>query len=78
MSEIVIYGVVGSPFVRSVEMGLKEKRAPYRLHAMNPGETKSEAAFLNSGWVRICGGMYRPALCGLAASRFIASRNADA
>ena len=43
MSEIVIYGVVGSPFVRSVEMGLKEKRAPYRLHAMNPEETKSEA-----------------------------------
>ena len=43
MSEIVIYGVVGSPFVRSVEMGLKEKRAPYRLHAMSPGETKSEA-----------------------------------
>ena len=43
MSEIVVYGVPGSPFLRAVQLGLEEKRAAYRLHAMGPGETKSEA-----------------------------------
>jgi glutathione S-transferase len=43
MSEFLVYGVPGSPFVRSVQMGLEEKGAAYRLHAMSPGESKSEA-----------------------------------
>jgi glutathione S-transferase len=43
MSEFVVYGVPGSPFLRSVEMGLKEKGASYRLQAMSPGESKGEA-----------------------------------
>ena len=43
MSEIVVYGVPGSPFLRSVEMGLREKGAPYRLQAIAPGEHKGEA-----------------------------------
>ncbi len=27
MSDIVVYGVPGSPFVRAVQMGLEEKKA---------------------------------------------------
>jgi|HubBroStandDraft_6_1064221.scaffolds.fasta_scaffold80373_3 glutathione S-transferase len=42
MSEIVIYGVPGSPFVRTVQMGLDEKRAPYRLDALQPAGSKSQ------------------------------------
>ncbi len=43
MSEIVVFGVPGSPFVRSVQIGLEEKGASYRLQAMGPTESKSEA-----------------------------------
>ena len=43
MSDIVIYGVPGSPFMRAVQMGLEEKKAAYRIHAISPGEAKSEA-----------------------------------
>ena len=42
MSDIVIYGVHGSPFVRSVQMGLEEKGAPYGLQPMGPADSKSE------------------------------------
>jgi glutathione S-transferase len=42
MSEIVVYGVPGSPFVRTVQMGLEEKRAPYRLDAVQLGTGKSQ------------------------------------
>jgi glutathione S-transferase len=40
MTGITIYGIPGSPFLRSVEIALKEKDVPYRLHAMAPGEHK--------------------------------------
>jgi glutathione S-transferase len=43
MSEIVVHGVPGSPFLRAVQVGLEEKGAPYRLQALAPGESKSEA-----------------------------------
>jgi glutathione S-transferase len=43
MSDIVVYGVPGSPFLRAVEMGLREKSAAYRLEVIAPGDTKSEA-----------------------------------
>ena len=43
MSEIVVHGIPGSPFLRSVEMGLREKGAPYRLQVLAPGESKGEA-----------------------------------
>jgi glutathione S-transferase len=43
MSDITVYGVPGSPFVRSVQMGLEEKGAAYRMHIMGPMESKSEA-----------------------------------
>jgi glutathione S-transferase len=36
MSQIVVYGVPGSPYLRSVLLGLHEKRAPYRLAVMGP------------------------------------------
>ncbi|MFL5755936.1 MAG: glutathione S-transferase family protein [Chloroflexota bacterium] len=41
MSAINVYGIPGSPFLRSVEITLKEKGADYRLHAMSPAEMKT-------------------------------------
>jgi glutathione S-transferase len=43
MSDIVVHGVPGSPFMRTVQMGLEEKRMPYSENAMEPGDSKSEA-----------------------------------
>ena len=43
MSELVIHGISGSPFVRSVQIAMEEKGAPYRLAPMQPGENKGEA-----------------------------------
>jgi glutathione S-transferase len=43
MSDIVVYGVPGSPFMRAVQMGLEEKKAAYRVQALGVGESKSEA-----------------------------------
>lgn len=40
MTGITVYGIPGSPFLRSVEITLKEKDVPYQLHAMAPGEHK--------------------------------------
>lgn len=40
MSSINVYGIPGSPFLRSVEIGLREKEIDYRLHALAPGEHK--------------------------------------
>lgn len=40
MSDICVYGIPGSPFLRSVEVALKEKDVPYHLHALAPGEHK--------------------------------------
>ncbi|HEV2596424.1 MAG TPA: glutathione S-transferase family protein [Sphingomicrobium sp.] len=42
MSGITVYGIPGSPFLRAVEVTLKEKELEYQLHAMAPGEHKSE------------------------------------
>jgi glutathione S-transferase len=43
MSEFIIHGVPGSPFMRSVCVALEEKRAPYRIQALAPGEIRGEA-----------------------------------
>jgi glutathione S-transferase len=43
IDEIVVCGIPGSPFLRAVQMGLEEKRATYRVEAMGPGESKTEA-----------------------------------
>lgn len=40
MSDIKVYGIPGSPFLRSVEIGLREKGLDYQLVAMVPGEHK--------------------------------------
>lgn len=42
MSDIVIYGVPGSPYLRSALLGFEEKRVPYRLAVMGMGEGRSE------------------------------------
>jgi len=41
MSEIVVHGVPGSPFLRAVLATLEEKGQPYHLRVMGPGEFKS-------------------------------------
>jgi glutathione S-transferase len=43
MSDIVVYGVPGSPFVRAVQMGLEEKGVAYRVEVVGPHEIKGEA-----------------------------------
>ena len=43
MSEIVVHGVPGSPFLRAVMLGLEEKGQPYRIQALEPGGSRSEA-----------------------------------
>ena len=40
MSELSVYGIPGSPFLRSVEIALREKGLDYDLHPMAPGEHK--------------------------------------
>ena len=40
MNEVTVYGIPGSPFLRSVEIALKEKAVGYRLQALAPGEHK--------------------------------------
>ena len=40
MSDIRVFGIPGSPFLRSVEIALTEKRIDYRLQPIQPGEHK--------------------------------------
>lgn len=40
MSNITVFGIPGSPFLRSVEITLKEKGLDYQLQAIKPGEHK--------------------------------------
>lgn len=40
MSDINVYGIPGSPFLRSVEIALHEKGLDYQLHPIAPGEHK--------------------------------------
>jgi glutathione S-transferase len=42
MSDIVIHGVPGSPYVRSALLGFEERSVPYRLAAMPLGSRHSE------------------------------------
>jgi len=42
MNEVIVYGVPGSPFMRSVLIALEEKHAPYRIEALAPAALKSE------------------------------------
>lgn len=42
MSGITVHGIPGSPFLRTVEIVLKEKDAPYHLRVMSPADMKTE------------------------------------
>ncbi|HZP78948.1 MAG TPA: glutathione S-transferase family protein [Pseudolabrys sp.] len=53
MSEIVVHGVPGSPFLRAVEMSLREKDAAYRLKVMGPGDSKSESYLQKNPFGRV-------------------------
>lgn len=53
MSEIVVHGVPGSPYVRAVLLGLNEKGAAYRLAAMGFGDSKSAAHLARHPFGRI-------------------------
>jgi len=43
MSDVAVYGIPGSPYVRAVLLALEEKAIPYTLVRMGPGETKQPA-----------------------------------
>ena len=62
MSEMIVHGVPGSPYVRAALLALEEKGADYRLAAMPFGTAKQEPyislqpfaripAFEHDGWV---------------------------
>ena len=53
MSEFVVHGVPGSPYLRMVLLGLEEKRADYRLAAMAMGEGKTPAHLARQPFGRI-------------------------
>lgn len=41
MSGIIVRGIPGSPFLRAVEVALKEKDVAYQLHVMSPADMKT-------------------------------------
>src|SRR5215472_14839273 len=53
MSEIVIHGVPGSPYVRSALLGLEEKGLPYRLAVMAIGGHRTEESLQRNPFGRI-------------------------
>jgi glutathione S-transferase len=53
MSDVTVYGIPGSPYVRSVLLGLEEKNVPYTLVRMGPGETKLPAHLARHPFGRI-------------------------
>jgi glutathione S-transferase len=53
MSEFVVHGVPGSPYVRAALLVLEEKRAPYRLAAMAFGTTKAPEHLARHAFGRI-------------------------
>jgi glutathione S-transferase len=53
MSQVIIYGVPGSPYVRKALLVCEEKGAPYHLAAMGMGEGKSPAYLARQPFGRI-------------------------
>lgn len=53
MSDITVHGIPGSPFLRCVEVALREKGADYELEAMAPGTLKSEEHLQRHAFGRI-------------------------
>jgi len=42
MTDFIIHGIPGSPFMRAVQIALEEKRAPYRIHALSPTTLRAD------------------------------------
>src|SRR5262245_56697570 len=42
-NEVVVHGLLGSPFMRAVLIALEEKRAPYRIQPLTPETFRGEA-----------------------------------
>ena len=53
MNEVILYGIIGSPFVRAVQVVLEEKRAPYRIDPVAPGTLKSEQHLVRHPFGRV-------------------------
>jgi glutathione S-transferase len=53
MSDIAVYGIPGSPFLRSVEITLHEKGLEYQLQTIAPGEHKQPAYLARHPFGRI-------------------------
>jgi glutathione S-transferase len=53
MSEVIVYGVPGSPYVRAALLGFEEKGAPYHLHALGLGEEKTPAHLVRHPFGRV-------------------------
>ena len=53
MSEFVVHGVPGSPYLRAALLGLEEKAPKYRLAAMALGEAKAPAHLARQPFGRI-------------------------
>lgn len=53
MSSITLYGIPGSPFLRSVEIALSEKNLSYQLHPIAPGGTKQPEHLVRHPFGRI-------------------------
>ena len=53
MSEVIIYGIPGSPYVRSALLGAAEKGVPYRLAPLAMGGHRSEAHLARHPFARV-------------------------
>lgn len=53
MAAFTVYSTPGSPYGRSVLATLEEKRVPYRLVAVGPGETKSPAHLARNAFGKV-------------------------
>jgi glutathione S-transferase len=53
MTEVTVYGIPGSPYLRAVLLGLEEKHAAYRLVRVTPPETKQPAHLARHPFGRI-------------------------
>lgn len=43
MSDFIIHGIPGSPFMRAVQIALEEKHVRYRIHALSPTTLREDA-----------------------------------
>ncbi len=52
MSEVVVYGIPGSPYYRAALLGLEEKKIPYRLSFLPMGSGAPASASGSRAWPR--------------------------